>query len=456
MIGTGFALGRRDLMRGGAGAALLVGLAPRLGFAQDRVTLTVWSPGGSVQFCDLHSQMIADFAATTSNVDPQEIQCGTGSQNDFIQTLLAAIAAGNPPDSTILWDTPVSLGARGALMALDEMMAGAKYAQAQNWPAGLLKTCQYGGKTYGLPITAGVYGMWYNQELFEAKGIPSDRDSFPKTWDEMRRLSKEFTVWNGDRLESAGFMPWRDPYPLPIWSALNGSQLYDAEGQRYTIDSEQNVEMMDFAVAWLDEEYKGDINAVDRSGSFKTAYASEDGLPPAFQEGRLAGIQAGSWLMGDIAADIEPVFTRWNVAPHPVGPSGTRTVSGSWPNWFVIPTGARHPAEAFAYLDYLSGEGVTKWYAAIPDLPTDALVPPTLPQVVVDKRGAEFAAEITAFFRQQADIVTPMWDSPVQGFAIDQLTRACESIMLKAATPRDALAEAQAASQAELEKFLKG
>ncbi len=62
-------------------------------------------------------------------------------------------------------------------------------------------------------MTAGVYSMWYNQDMLDAKGIPSDRASFPKTWDEMRRMSKEFTVWDGDRLVSAGFMPNRVPKP---------------------------------------------------------------------------------------------------------------------------------------------------------------------------------------------------------------------------------------------------
>ena len=37
-------------------------------------------------------------------------------------------------------------------------------------------------------------------EIFAAKGIPADRESFPKTWDELRALSKEFTVWEDDRL----------------------------------------------------------------------------------------------------------------------------------------------------------------------------------------------------------------------------------------------------------------
>jgi ABC-type glycerol-3-phosphate transport system substrate-binding protein len=327
----------------------------------------------------------------------------------------------------------------------------------ETWPGGLLKSVQFKGQTFGLPVTAGIYGMWYNEELFEAKGIPADRESFPKTWDEMRALSKEFTRWNGDRLEVAGFLPPREVETFAIWSALNGGRLFDAEALRYTLDSPENVEMFEYFVAWLDEEYRGDINLVDRSGNFINGYPSDaTGLGPAFREGRQAGMQSGSWLMGDIWLDPEPTFTRWNLAPHPVGPSGTETRSGVYPNWFVIPVGAANPQAAFAYLEYLSLEGVIDWFEQIPDVPTNSQVQPVPPRVVVERRGQAFAEDVTAFLQAQAAISAPMWDSPVQNFGNDQIARAVEKIYTKAATPAEALAEAQAASQAELDRVLAG
>lgn len=348
----------------------------------------------------------------------------------------------------------MSLGVRGSLVQLDSYIQTAQYAQEENWPASVLASCQFDGKTFGLPVTAGTYGIWYNQEMFEKKGIPSEREKFPKTWEELRQLSKEFTSWKGDRLETAGFLPWRDQYQLPIWSALNGSQLYDSKNQRYTIDSEQNVAMMQYAVDWLNEEYKGDITKVTRSGEWGV-YPGSEGQPPAFQEGRLAAVVEGSWVMGDLYASVEPKFEKWNVAPFPVGPGGDNVVSGFWPNWLVIPQGSKNPDEAFKYLDFMSGEGVKDWFAAVPDMPTNKKVETALPQIVVTKRGRAFAEDAMEFFRKQADVSTPMWDSPVQSFANDQIGRALEQIMNKAATPQAALAEAQKASQNELEKVLK-
>jgi multiple sugar transport system substrate-binding protein len=457
-------LNRRQLLGAGAAGATLLGVASspagllgsRVSAAQDQAALRFWVPPGSPIYCEVHQEIAADYAAQNQAVRFEEVQCLPGETDDYFQAILAAIAAGNPPDGMVIWDTPVSLGARDALVPIDELMASSEHAQVEKWPAGLLASCQYDGQTYGLPVTSGLYGIWYNADLFAEKGIPNDRESLPKTWDELRQLSKEFTVWDGDVLQSAGFIPMNadfGAYELPIWSALNGGQLYDAANQTYTIDAETNIEMFDFFVSWIDEEYKGDIGLV-RSSAGWDGGVTEDGLPPAFQAGNQAMLQEGSWLMGDFAAEVEPVFSNWNVADHPVGPSGEVSVSGYWPNWLAIPAGAANPDAVFGYMDYMSAVGVEKWFSVIVDIPTNADAPNVLPQTVVESRGEEFAAEIMDFWAAQAEIATPMWDSPVQGFANDRLGQAVERILTKAGAPAEELAAAQQDCQAELEGLL--
>jgi hypothetical protein len=146
----------------------------------------------------------------------------------------------------------------------------------------------------------------------------------------------------------------------------------------------------------------------------------------------------------------------WNIARLPVGPGGTKIVAGYWPNWLALPRGSRHVEQAFAWLDYMSGVGVQAWFRNFPDLPVNLLVPrDLLPTVLVDAKGQAFAQDIIHFFRDQLDIATPMWDSPVQDFATDQLRRALERIMHKVATPRHAMGEAQKACQGALDKVLQ-
>jgi multiple sugar transport system substrate-binding protein len=453
---------RRRLLQGAAGfgaatfiGAGMPGLAGRASARQDTV-LRYWLPGGSPLFCETHSAVADAFAATQEGVSFEQVQCGTAESNDFIQVLLGAIAARNPPDVTILWDTPVSLGVRGALEPLNARMVGSQYSMAENWPEGLLSSTQFGGETWGLPVTAGVFTFWYNPELLDEQGIPSGQDDLPKTWDEWRKLSAEFVEWDGDTLVKAGFLPFGfdyDPATMPIWSALNGGQIFDPEAVAYTIDSDANVEMMDFMVSWLDEQYKGNIGAVQSSAGWN-GYANADGLPPAFQEGLQLAMENGTWLMGDYMGEGDPLFSNWELAGYPVGPSGSETYAGTWPNWMSLPKSSANPDLGFAFMDYMAGEGVKQWFAAVPDVPTNKTIEVANPAVLVETRGEEFATRTMDFISSQANISAPMWNSPVQNFAMDQLRRALEQMMTKSATPKDALAEAQAACQAELEKTL--
>jgi multiple sugar transport system substrate-binding protein len=420
----------------------------------EKVALSFWTPGGSEEFCKGFDTIAANYKQLNPNIDIGPTQCGTGD-DDFNELLLARIAGGNPPDATILWTSPVAFGARGALEPLDDLMQSSQNAQVANWPAGVLASCQFQGITYGLPVTSGSYAVFYNQELFEAKGIAGDRASFPKSWDELRKLSKEFTRWNGDALESAGFLPQFDAVTLTVWSALNGGQFYDAANNRHTIDSEPNIAMMQYLLDWLDEEYQGDYSKIAESAGWDMDVDS-DGLQPAWQEGRLAMAINGSWASGDLY-QVQPAFEAWNVAPLPVGPGGSTAVSGYWPNWLVIPKGSKQREAAFQYLDYMSVEGVKVWFANIPDLPVNSKVSNDLVmQSVTEKRGEEFARDLTNFFREQLTVATPMWTSPIQDFADDQILRAYEQVMSKAASPKDALTEAQQACEAQLAQVLKG
>lgn len=419
--------------------------------------IVFWTPGGSAVYCQNFNAISKAFAEEYPGLTVADAQCGAGDQN-FLEVLLARVAAGNPPDTTIIWDSPVSLAVRGALEPLDDLMRASRYSQAEAWPPGVLASCQWQGKTYGLPTAAGTYAVYYNEALFESKGISAKREDFPKTWDEMRKLSKEFTVWEGDTLKSVGFpITMVGAVELNIFSALNGSQFYDATNNKFTIDSEQNVEMMQYFLDWLNEEYKGDINAVNNSANWGF-YPDSNGRPPEFQNGKVAMLSDGFWVAGDMyGAEVKPEAARWNVAQYPVGPSGSGTKSGYWPNWMVIPKGAKRREDAFKYMDYMSAIGILTWFEAIPDMPTNKNVDinKLLPKKVAEMRGEEFARDVLAFFYKQLDVATPMWTSPVQNFANDQITRMIEQVYTKQATPKDALAEAQKACQAELEKVMK-
>ena len=426
---------------------------------QEKIALTFWTPGGSDQYCEGFQVIGQNYMAENPNIIMNETLCNPTGEN-YDEVLLANIAAGTPPDATIVWNSPVSYAVRGALEELDGPMGTSKNASLENWPEGVLGSCQYKGKTYGLPAAAAPYAMYFNVDMFEAKGIPSGRDDFPKTWDELRMLSKEFTEWDGDLLKTAGFFPFAAAggyYDMAvefvIWSHTNGGSVFDAENLKYTINSDENIAMMQYALDWFDEEYKGDIIPVLTSANWG-AYADGEGRPPSFQEGIHAVLNNGYWIATDMyAADMK--MERWQVAKYPVGPGGSKTASGYWPNWVVIPKGVPHKQESFDFLDYLVVDGMEVWYSIVPDLPANKKFPKDfVPGNLIDKVGDEFATDVNTFFLNQLNDAVPMWNSPVESYYLDQLSVAIEQIYSKVATPKQALDEAQRACQEELDKTI--
>jgi len=148
-------LSRRSFLRGSAAATSAAFLLPSLASAQTEGELLLWLPGGSDLFCKIHTGLLDGFSKTAAGITASKTVCGLGQDTEFTQALIGAISSGSPPDISMLWDSPVSLGAQGAFMPLDDMMAASKIS-IDTWPGGLLSSCQFKGVTYGLPVTAGV------------------------------------------------------------------------------------------------------------------------------------------------------------------------------------------------------------------------------------------------------------------------------------------------------------
>jgi multiple sugar transport system substrate-binding protein len=450
---------RRFLYQTGA-LAVAGGLATRTPIsalaaqAESSVTLNFTLPGGSTSYLQAMQTIVNNYSKLHHDISFEKVTKYNG-KDDYKLALLASIAAGNPADVTVVWDSPVGFGVQGAVEPIDKYMAGSSSSAAKNWPAAALASCQFGGQTWGLPATAGSTGFFYNEELFQKKGIPTSRDKFPKTWDELRKLSKEFTLWKGDKLVSAGKVPMfgeEDELMQYVWPALNGGQIYDAAHQKYTIDSDANVATYEYMLSWLNEEYRGDAQAVDQSSNW-LGYPDKTNRPSAFALGNNAILEQGSWYLGDFYT-VAPKFQRFAMAGFPVGPHGSKPTAGFWPNWVVIPQGSKHIPEAFAFMDYLVSTGVITWFNAVPDMPANKRVPLLLPSVVTQKRGKAFAQDAMAFFQHQLNSAIPLWNSPVTSIANDQLIKARQLIMYKKVKPKQGLADAQQACQAALKKAL--
>lgn len=415
--------------------------------SEETTTIAWWNQYSTATTQEAIPQIVDGFKEMYPNIEVEyEITGGPPGGGDYTEVMLARIAAGNPPNTATTWDPPAQFAARGSLTQLDSFMENAEYARPDAFFEGPMNSCRWQGGTFGLPASAGAGCMVYNVDMLDAAGIPSDRDSFPTTWDGLRELSAQLTDWNDGDPTSVGLVPWGTPWLKPVWSGLNGSQIFDPESLTYTVDSEANIEWITFWLDWLDEQYGGDVERLNFYGQYADAYA-----PGAFNESFAAIVQSGSWA----TSDAEMPF-NWEIAKFAVGPQGDRSVTGYWPNWWIVPAGAANVEESFLFCEYFCTRGWEIWYSYIMDTPAWVDFPEgVLTQKLVDEVGIERATEIHNFFADYLNDTVNMWNSPVENFANDSLEAAVSEVLFKQSSPAEALGSAQELIQSRLDETLQ-
>ncbi len=429
----------------GATAAPAAAAPPTIAASGGQVTIE-WANGWSSAVTqEVLPLIVAEFETANPNIKIQYEN--PGPTDGYAEGILTRIAGGNPPDIFYMTSTPTEYAARGSLVDISDYMSTAKTAKPDAFFPGPLASCQWQGKTYALPTSAGASAVYTNVQLFKDKGLASDRASLPATWDDAKRISKELTISDGSTITQAGLVPFiGNNWMYPVWMALNGGQLFDVAANKYTVDSENNVQWLDYWVRWLDELYGGNLEALSTAGNWDDAYPDSQ-----FALGKQAMVHTGSWVTTDAQIPFE-----FEVAKMPVGPGGSKSVTAFYPNWFGIPKGAKHPDEAFLFIEFLATTGWQTWYKFIMDTPAWRGFPPdVLPTKLVEDVGEPKAKDYNTFFAEYLNDSIPMWNSPVESFAQETLNTAVGEVMNKVKSPKAALAEVQAACQARLDEVLK-
>ncbi|MHB0857775.1 MAG: extracellular solute-binding protein [Anaerolineae bacterium] len=361
----------------------------------------------------------------------------------FNEVILMRIASGDPPDCIYHYSSPIAYAARGTCLPLDEMMDAHAVATKDAFFESAMHQCQWDGKTWGIPLNGSPCAIWYNTDLLAEAGLPTDRESMPKTWDELKEMSAKFTEWDGDKLVMAGVNPWSQSWTWPGQAVANGGKFWD--GESYSINDPKNVEMVQYWVKWLDDEYKGDIALMNGQGSYAGAYPDN-----AFGLKLQAIVAEGLWTYTHCPPEI-----KYEVAKMPVGPGGTASATSNWPNMMFIPTGAKHPTEGFELSAYFATEGQYEWWDRWADVPVWKEFPEDrAPKDLISRVGEAKAVDLTKFARECLPDIVVQWNSPIDDFATDEIFRAIDQALHKTIDAQAALDAAQQVVVAKLDEVL--
>lgn len=359
----------------------------------------------------------------------------------FNEVIMMRIASGDPPDVIYHYSSPVAYAARGACLQLDPLMdAHPKLKASALVPNGLAQV-QWKGKTWSIPCTMSPSLVFYSEAKLKELGVPTDQDKLPQTWDDLRALSGKMTKWNGDTLAYAGFLPLAGGFTLYGQIASMGGSLWD--GEKYTINSAENVDFLKYILSWLDAEYKGSIDKVNASGSWGGLYPG-NAMPMGIQ----GIILDGFWNFAHCPPEFQYVYAK-----TPTAQKGQTPWNSSWPNMMFIPAKAKHPKEAFDFTAYCTIDGAKWWWNQWADVPSWKDFPADQPSKEhVARVGEEKALAIAKFARVLVNEVVMQWNSPVDDIATDELGRMLDQVLHKVTDPKTAADNAQKAIQAKLDE----
>ncbi|MGQ9683096.1 MAG: ABC transporter substrate-binding protein [Anaerolineae bacterium] len=391
-----------------------------------------------------HFWIIRDFMAKNPNIyvkySPSSAYTGA-----FNEVIMMRIASGDPPDCIYHYSSPIAYAARGTCLPVDDLMDADPVANKQAFFESAIRQVQWNGKTWGIPLNGSPDAMWYNTELLQAAGLPTERDKMPKTLDELRAMSAKLTKWNGEDLEMAGASPWTQSWAWPGKFVANGGVIWD--GEKYSIDHEKNVELVEYWLKWIDEEYMGKVDVISLGQGYSGTYPENKfGL-------KLQAISdEGIWAYTHCPPEV-----KYEVAKMPIGPSGTASATSNWPNLMFIPSNAKHPQEGWKLCAYFATEGQYEWWDRWADVPVWKAFPEDrAPKDLISRVGEEKAIDLTKFARSCLPDVVVQWNSPIDDFATDELSRAIDQALHKNITAKESLTKAQEVVAAKLDEVLSG
>src|SRR6185503_10834009 len=147
------------------------------------------------------------------------------------------------------------------------------------------------------------------------------------------------------QLEVMGFLHSEPGHWPQVWGYFFGGTLWDG-GDRLTFDSPPNIRAYQWVQSYAKEYGPAELQTL------RSSFGSVSSAQNAFLSGKVAMALQGIWMANYIAT-YNPKM-QWGAAPFPSADEGSEPIALANADVLVIPRGARHPREAFAFIAYMA------------------------------------------------------------------------------------------------------
>ena len=240
-------------------------------------------------------------------------------QDSLFQTIDVRLSAGDKTIDAMLVDAPLiaNYAVKGYTVDLDKYVdASAK----KNLTTSSVQACTYNGKLQALPLNSSCVELYYNKDIFAAKGVtpPTDDVNNRWTWEQVTAAAQKLTYTNnGKKVWGLTFEQINTPYQLlPLGQSLGADKLVSDDGLT-TTGFTNSAAMIKGAQFYYDTFNTWKISP-KISGSDSVSY---------FTSGQVAMFVGGSWQ----TPAMQAAKMNFGYAPHPYFQGGVPvTPTGSW------------------------------------------------------------------------------------------------------------------------------
>ncbi|MDP0496638.1 MAG: ABC transporter substrate-binding protein [Verrucomicrobiota bacterium JB024] len=304
----------------------------------DRIVIEYWE-----KWTGPERQAMADLV-DEFNASQDRVYVKFLSVSSITRKLMLATAGGNPPDVAGIWaaDLPV-FSTNGALTPLNPYAERAGIEAGDYLPSVWAQLVVY-DRLWALPTTPSANALHWNKRLFREAGL--DPDKPPRTIAELEAYNDRITRFNdkGD-IVVLGHLPTEPGWWNANWSFWFGGDVWNGE-DAVTATGEANMAALDWIASYPERYGVGPLLGFRQlSGVF----ASPEN---PFFRGRVAMALQGPWMYNFIQ-NFAPEDFEWGVAPFPSLKAENYGTSLVECDCLVIPRGAKHPEEAFAFIAWL-------------------------------------------------------------------------------------------------------
>jgi len=439
---------RREFLKALAvvsGGTVLAACAPAATQAPEAASTPAPAEQAKVVYWDVSSPEAVDgiakaavadrFREKNPDIDLEVSFKPTTGDTQMSETLITAIAAGNPPDAAFFDRFVVpNWAAEGSLTDLTDLAAGAGIKEDDYYPFAWQEATGWKDKLWALPYDTDDRALYYNKDLVKKAG--GDPENMPVNIEEFDALADAMFEKDGDRMITAGFIPWYSQGWLQTYGWSWDGHFWNKDTGEITANDPKIVASCE----WIVDSYakKYDITSFE---SFSSAFGSEAQRP--FYTGQIAMQCTGNWELASLAKYAPDL--DFGVVPMPYPKDGGRvaTWAGGWS--VVVPNGAPNVEGGFRFISYFAGSEEMDFFCR------ETKHIPTLKAAAANAFYTEDPNH--KIFMDMLPIANTRPPVPIGQFLWTALAEARDLIIHGTKTPQEALDDVTTKSNEEMKRY---